>query len=117
MAPQALKLCTMVRFLPYPAARLRFLYPSKRCRPSMLQYEGRLGPPPIGWAGNGLQDLDSQTSTLVSFSGTSGWWFDQSLLMCCVQLEEREWQENVDGIMADFEREHGRRLLYTICFY
>ncbi|CAL5227577.1 g10573 [Coccomyxa viridis] len=38
-------------------------------------------------------------------------------LKLCTMLEEREWQENVDGIMADFEREHGRRLLYTICFY
>ncbi len=41
----------------------------------------------------------------------------ESLLVSCVQLEEREWQENIDSIMVDFEREHGRQPLYTICFY
>lgn len=36
---------------------------------------------------------------------------------CPMQLEQREWQEDIDSIMADFEKEHGRQPLYTICFY
>ena len=37
-------------------------------------------------------------------------------LQCWVQLEERDWQESIDSIMADFEEEYGRQPLYTVCF-
>ena len=37
-------------------------------------------------------------------------------LQCCSQLEESDWQESVDSIMADFEEKYGRQPLYTVCF-
>ena len=41
-----------------------------------------------------------------------------TLTVCCsVQLEQSDWQENIDSIMAEFEKEYGRQPLYTICFY
>ena len=39
-----------------------------------------------------------------------------SMLQCWLQLEERDWQESIDSIMADFEEEYGRQPLYTVCF-
>ena len=37
-------------------------------------------------------------------------------LQCWSQLEESDWQESIDSIMADFEEEYGRQPLYTVCF-
>ncbi|CAK0753255.1 hypothetical protein CVIRNUC_002207 [Coccomyxa viridis] len=37
-------------------------------------------------------------------------------LKLCSMLEESDWQESVDSIMADFEEEYGRQPLYTVCF-
>ena len=37
-------------------------------------------------------------------------------LQCWLQLEESDWQESIDSIMADFEEEYGRQPLYTVCF-
>ena len=37
-------------------------------------------------------------------------------LQCWLQLEETDWQESIDSIMADFEEEYGRQPLYTVCF-
>ena len=44
------------------------------------------------------------------------WWIIL-LEFCSVQLEQSDWQENIDSIMADFEKEYGRQPLYTVCFY
>ncbi len=40
------------------------------------------------------------------------------MMVCCsVQLEQGDWQESIDRILADFEKEYERRPLYTVSFY
>jgi hypothetical protein len=40
------------------------------------------------------------------------------VLKLLVQLEDVEdWEDNIDTILETFEKETGRELTYTICFY
>lgn len=38
--------------------------------------------------------------------------------MLALQLEEEEdWEDGIDDVIQRFEKETGRRPIYTVCFY